>query len=117
MDLLGLAWKPRLKELSLGDIYISEGNWEGIIEALRLAQLDKVELAVDFWHNGGKTFFDTVVSRQDAADYIACGGRHPCLTPDSPPDQELKWYKSLFPEDRRKEMKPFVHSNSEAVDP
>ena len=40
--------------------------------------------------------------------YVVCGGRHPCLTPESDPDTALWWLRDLMPGNQLEKMKLFA---------
>ena len=111
LDLLTFQM-PKLRNLTIGDIYLSDGIWEGVIECLqqysKLSNLDIDSFPGLYQHNG-KEFtcpfhkpFDTVRScrwRQEISHYVTHGGRHPSLMPDQPDSAA---------EDFAKDLKPFL---------
>ena len=107
----------RLRRLELGDIELLDGTWEGVIEGLRrLPGVSELHMSIKLTHRRGtvfspdgpfpfmKGFIQRGLLRR-IESYIVCGGRHPCLTPESDPDTALRWLRDLMPEDQLEKMK------------
>lgn len=99
--LLILDAMPGLRELGIGEVFLSQGSWEGVFEALKqmpgLCHLDLTGGA-NFYHHGGeglvkgrrpesvRDLWPFIKLFNRVATYVRYGGRHPCLErrlPDS----------------------------------
>ena len=112
--------QPRLRRLELGLIDLLDGTWEGVIEGLRRRPgVTELNMRMIFTHRGGAVFrldgpspFLKSLTRQSflrrIESYVACGGRHPCLTPESDPDTALWWFQDLMPGNQLEKMKLFA---------
>ena len=120
-DLLMLVLgRRRLRRLELGLIDLLDGTWEGVIEGLRRRPgVTELNMRMTFTHRGGDVFgpdgpspFLKSLTHQSflhrIESYVACGGRHPCLTPDCDPDTALWWFQDLMPGNQLERMKLFA---------
>lgn len=114
-DLL-LLQMPNIRKLSLFDINLLQGAWEGVIEALRGAKL------TDFTLRHSNLMYQTksilvygpaYTDRNDSlqADfieaieyYVLYGGRHPCLPPDVEPRAAQGYCWSLASEETMEKL-------------
>lgn len=86
------ARMPNLLELTLLDLDLLEGRWEGVIEFLKTS-MHLLSFAFDgscqLRHQEGVYFLDDGEDDDEGSDlkqsietYVVSGGRHPCLRPD-----------------------------------
>lgn len=81
---------PKLKVLTLGNIGLLQGRWEGVVEAMKQSMHLSVWFVLDsLTHLGGQKFITgDGVHKSDSkwifilGNYVVNGGRHPCLLPD-----------------------------------
>ena len=112
-DLINLLlWQtPSIRALILCDINLLQGAWEGVIEALRGANLTEFALAgsdlmyqTDRMLVYGPAYTDHKDTKQrdfiKAIEYyVVCGGRHPCLPPHVEPRAAQGYCLSLASEE------------------
>ena len=109
-DLLDLVTfqMPKLQNLTIGLIILSDGIWEGVIECLkRYSKLSN--LGIDrLYENSGREFRGVFFYPHDDerlhmswlrefSHYVVHGGRHPSLTPDQPDSAAEDFAKDLKP--------------------
>lgn len=120
--------RANVTDLTLDSIELLDGTWEGVFEGLSHMRLDEVRLISDFKHRGGQLFApdkkerytrfqrcDTEVLKA-VENYVICGGRHPCLTPESDPKTAYRWYLDLMPEKALENLKVFARRNDMDID-
>lgn len=108
--------QARLRRLELGDIELLDGTWEGVIEGLhRLPGVSELHMGIKLAQRRGtvlrpdgpfpcmKGFVQRGLLRR-IESYVVCGGRHPCLTPESDPDTALRWLQDLMPRNQLEKM-------------
>ena len=96
---------PMLRELSLSDVKLLEGRWEGIIEFLKTSMHLLSFPVDDYWqmrHLDGTSFLsrngdgvESSVFRAEIGTYVVKGGRHPCLRPDEDASASTKYFSDL----------------------
>ena len=107
-----LLWQmPSIRVLNLFDINLLQGAWEGVIEALRGANLTEFTLGnSDLMHQTDRmlVYGPAYTNHKDALQgefieaieyYVVCGGRHPCLPPDAEPIAAQGYYRSFASEE------------------
>lgn len=96
---------PRLRKLSLFQIELLDGAWEGVIRNLRSRGLVKFSLPcfTSLFYPGG-FLFDHVDFTEAIEHYVLCGGRHPCLPVDCEPQAADGYYWTLFSGDDMREF-------------
>lgn len=116
------SW-PELKELALVGFAI--GGWDLLVRGRGPARLRWVGLGMIDLLDGTFTHRQSAVSRPDGPSpllksmtqqsflcriesYVACGGRHPSLSPGCDPDTALWWFEDLMPGNRLEKMKVFA---------
>lgn len=106
--------RARLRQLKLSSIDLLDGTWEGVIEGMaHLPRLIELKMHRDFRHCGGALFRPSIAYDkftdwkilEAIESYVVCGGRHPCLTPESDPNTASWWYFDLMPEKELEDLK------------
>ncbi len=96
---------PNLRELSLTDVKLLEGRWEGVIEFLKTS-MHLLSFPVEDWwqmrHLDGRSLLgrngdgvESSVFRAEIETYVVKGGRHPCLRPDEDASASTKYFSDL----------------------
>ena len=96
---------PRLRKLSLFQIELLDGAWEGVIRTLRSRGLVEFSLPIhtSLTYPGG-FLFDHDDFTDAIEHYILCGGRHPCLPRDCESQAADGYYWTLFSGDDMREF-------------
>ncbi|KAM0794294.1 hypothetical protein BDR22DRAFT_876300 [Usnea florida] len=93
---------PNLHELRLLNVDLSEGQWEEVIEFLKTSMY-LLSFPTEFWrcsHQRGEPFPAGTLAEREAfgkeiGDYIAKGGRHPCLRADEDDSASTRYLSDL----------------------
>ena len=120
--------RANVTDLNLNSIELLDGTWEGVFEGICHMRLDDVRLISNLKHRGGQLFApdkkesylgfqacDTEVLKA-VENYVICGGRHPCLTPESNPETAYWWYLDLLPERELENLKLFARRTDVDID-
>lgn len=120
-------------DLMLQSIELLDGTWEGVFEGLCHMRLDDVGLNGNFKHRGGQVFAPVQIEGsigfqfsdgpfcdkkvlKAVENYVICGGRNPCLPPESNPETAHWWYFDLMPEKEIENMKIFARQTDLDID-
>lgn len=118
-----LAFKlPKLRRLSLNNIELLDGHWEGVISMMAGIGLDDFTLAgcVPCLTSRGRLRFegpkpdaDDMESDffDDIEDYVVNGGRHPCLPPNSESRNDQYYSLSLMTEEDKGKFQVLLRGN------
>jgi len=110
---------PKLQRLSLINIELVDGSWEGAIEGMRHAmQLQSLSLGYgpeDLKQRSGVSFKTAKLDCPKAKnnllneleDYVVFGGRHPCLSTDVPAEEALNFWLDICPLEKRRKRAYF----------
>ena len=112
---------PKLRRLSLNNIELLDGHWEGMILMLAYIRLDEFTLAGIPWltsrghlrFEGPERDADHMQSYffDDIRDYVVNGGLHPCLPPNSEFGSDVFYLLSLVPEEDRERYQAWFRGN------
>lgn len=117
---------PRLSWLTLEDIDLMGGTWQGVVEGMRFRRLNRLSLQGNLNNADGSCFepgylgegacTDTRLLKR-IQDYVVDGGRHPCLPKGKYERDAVFWCLNMMPESWLEELICQIHMYGRSVEP
>lgn len=111
---------PKLQNLCLSDIDLTDGSWEGVIEGMRYAlHLQSFSLGDELGQlktGKGDMFKTTNLDMlRKLEEYVVSGGRHPCLPTGVPAEEASNFWLDLCPLQEQRMGQAYFSGASDGV--
>lgn len=111
---------PKLQNLCLSDIDLTDGSWEGVIEGMRHAlHLQSFSLGDELGHlkQGKGDMFQTtnLDMLRKLEEYVVSGGRHPCLPTGVPAEEASDFWLDICPLQEERMGRAYFSGASDGV--